>query len=431
MCPSLAAQAGTVLRERFPFLSAHVFYPDLVPPASRPLGGKQICPCRSLQIYWYTSRNRGLAPHESPAMPHNHNFVRLADAEPPFFVGVDLGGTTVKIGVVDDRGRPINLHSIPTEVQRGPDDAACRIAQAVRHALDDAGLSLDQVARVGLGSPGTLDFRNGVMITPTNFPGWGGFPIRDRIAHYAELPVSFANDASAAAYGEFWIGAAQGYRSLVMLTLGTGVGCGIIIGDLILEGENGHGTECGHIIVDSAPAARRCSCGQLGHLESYASANGVIARTLDALRAGRSSSLAPLVANGTPLTPLMIGEQAEAGDALAMDIVLQTGYYLSLGIVTLLHTIDPTGVLLGGAMTFGMKETDLGRCFLNHVREEVKRQTFPTLAERTLIDFATLGPNAGFIGAAGIARVDHFKSRRAAGDSKAALTETDSIRSVR
>lgn len=365
-------------------------------------------------------------------MSQDRQFISLEEAEPPYFVGVDLGGTAVKIGVVDDLGRPMGWGSIPTEVAKGPEDAAKRIGAAVRKVIAEAGLDFRDVVRVGLGSPGTLDFRDGTMITPTNFPGWGGFPIRDRIGEHCGVPVSFANDASAAAYGEFWIGSGQGYQSMVMLTLGTGVGCGIIIGDLIIEGENGHGTECGHIIVDSARDARRCSCGQLGHLESYASANGVIARTKDAMKAGRTTSLSKRLAGGAELTPLLVAQEAEAGDALAMEIVLETGYYLALGIVTLLHTIDPTGVIIGGAMTFGMKGADLGRCFLNHVREEVQRRTFPTLAERTLIDYATLGPDAGFIGAAGIARVDHFKlMRQQAVEQRAALQASASIRSVR
>jgi glucokinase len=364
-------------------------------------------------------------------MPQDRRFISRDEAKPPFFVGIDLGGTTVKVGMVDDLGRPLCWRNVATEVPRGPEDASQRMGEAVRKAIDDVGLEPAEVARVGLGSPGTLDFHAGVMITPTNFPGWGGFPLRDTVGRHCGLPVSLANDASAAAYGEFWVGSGRGYQSLVMLTLGTGVGCGIIIGDLIIEGENGHGTECGHIIVDCAPDARVCSCKQTGHLEAYASANGVIARARDAVATGRTTSLSRRLAEGAELTPLLVAEEAEAGDKLAMDIVLETGHYLALGIVTLMHTIDPTGVLLGGAMTFGMKESDLGRLFLNHVRDEVKRRTFPMLAERTLIDFSRLGADAGVIAAAAIARVDHFKALRARGaTSQSALTQTRATRAV-
>ena len=344
-------------------------------------------------------------------MPAERRFISPAEARAPFFVGVDLGGTSVKMGVVDDRGRPLCWHSIPTQVELGPEDAARRMGLAVKETIAKAGIQPPAVAGVGLGSPGTLDLRAGKMINPTNFPGWGGFPIRDRVAHHGGHPVAFVNDASAAAYGEFWVGSGRTFHSLVLLTLGTGVGCGAIIGDLIIEGENGFGTECGHIIIDACDSARVCSCGHRGHLEAYASANGVIGRTRDALAAGRQSSLAKRLAEGADLTPLLVAREAEAGDPLALDIVMETARYLAIGIVSLVHTIDPSGVLLGGAMTFGMSESELGRRFLAGVREEFQCRTFPLLAERTTIDYATLGADAGYLGAAGIARLEHLDSR--------------------
>jgi glucokinase len=339
-------------------------------------------------------------------------FISVAEATAPYFVGIDLGGTTVKLGVVDDQGRPLCRHSLPTRVERGPEDGACRMGEAVREAISALGLEAADVARVGLGSPGILDVRGGVMVNPTNFPGWGNFPLRDRVSHHCGLPVAFVNDANAAAYGEFWVGSGRAFQSLVLLTLGTGVGCGIIIGDVIVEGENGHGAECGHVLIDPSPRARRCSCGLTGHLEAYASATAVIKRTQEALDSGRHSSLARRLADGSELTPRMVAEEAEAGDALSMKIVLQTARYLALGIVSVLHTIDPACVLLGGAMTFGGRQSKVGRRFLRTLYDHVKRRTFPTLAARLQIDFATLGTDAGYLGAAGIARLEHHKSLR-------------------
>lgn len=344
--------------------------------------------------------------------PPTRQFISVAEAKPPYFVGIDLGGTTVKLGVLDDQGRPLCRHTVATHVENGPENGACRMGQAVREAI--AGLKLDAsaVARVGLGSPGILDVRGGVMVNPTNFPGWGGFPLRDRVSHHCGLPVAFVNDANAAAYGEFWVGSGRSFRSLILLTLGTGVGCGIIIGDVIVEGENGHGAECGHVLIDPSPAGRRCSCGLTGHLEAYASATAVIQRTREALDSGRPSTLGKRLADGSELTPRMVAEEAEAGDALSMKLVLQTARYLAIGIVSVLHTIDPACVLLGGAMTFGGRQSELGKRFLRAVCNHVKRRTFPTLAARLQIDFATLGTDAGYIGAAGIARLEHHKSLR-------------------
>jgi glucokinase len=345
-------------------------------------------------------------------MPEPRRFISLAEAKTPLFAGIDLGGTTIKVGIVDDLGRPLSWHSLPTQVQCGPEDGALRMAAAVRKAIEELGIGPSAVARVGLGSPGILDVYSGVMVNPTNFPGWGGFPLRDRVSHHCGLPVAFVNDANAAAYGEFWVGSGRTFQSLILLTLGTGVGCGIIIGDVIIEGENGHGAECGHVLIDPSPNARRCSCGMTGHLEAYASATAVTRRTEEAIFSGRPTSLAKRLAGGAELSPRLVAEEAEAGDGLAMEIVLETARYLALGIVSLLHTIDPAGVLLGGAMTFGGRESELGRLFLARVFDEVKSRTFPTLAARLQIDFASLGTDAGYIGAAGIARLAHLKSLR-------------------
>lgn len=343
-------------------------------------------------------------------MPPVRKLIALREAKPPFFVGIDLGGSSIKIGVVDDVGRGLSWLSIPTEVEQGPEDASRRIGQAVQDVIRDAGIKPSAVARVGFGSPGTLDVRGGKIINSSNLPGWSGFPLRDRVSHYCGLPVAFVNDASAAAYGEFWVGSGRAFHSMIFLTLGTGVGAGIIVGDVIVEGENGFGAECGHIIVDTTATARICSCGMPGHLEAYASAVAVVKRTQEAIDAGRSSSIGKRLAKGEALSPLVISQEAEAGDPFALEIIDETGRYLGLGIVSLVHTIDPSGVLIGGAMTFNGRASSIGNRFLDAVRAEFRKHTFPMLAEQTVIDFASLGSDAGFYGAAGLARFEHQKA---------------------
>jgi len=332
-------------------------------------------------------------------------------AQSPFFVGLDLGGTNIKVGVVDDLGRTLSYLTIRTEVQRGPDDAARRMGEAIHAAISEAGLGPADVARVGLGSPGTMDIPAGKLVDPANLPGWQHYPIRDRVAEACGLPVSFANDARAAAYGELWLGSGQGYKSLILLTLGTGIGCGIIIGDLILDGAHSHGGEFGHSIIDFADDARQCGCKKRGHFEAYASATAVTSRTREALEAGRTSSLSPRLAGGAELSPKLVAEEAAAGDALSLEIILDTAGYLGVGIVNLMHTIDPEVILLGGAMTFGGKASPLGRKFLARVQEEIHRRAYKFLAERTVIDFAALGGDAGYLGAAGIARRDYVRDQ--------------------
>jgi len=328
-------------------------------------------------------------------MSPQRSFISLQEAQAPFFVGIDLGATNIKVGVVDDTGRPLSWLSVPTEPEKGPEDASQRMGAAVKDAIAKARLQPSDIARAGLGSPGTMDIPAGMLVEPVNLRGkngdeWYHFPIRDRVSHHCGLPVAFANDAAAAAYGEFWIGSGRDFHSMVLFTLGTGIGCGIIIGDFSLDGENSHGAECGHIIVNDAEDARVCGCGQPGHLEAYASATAVIKRARELLDAGRHSSLSARLADGAELSPKLIAEEAEKGDELSLEIVFEVARYMGIGTVNLMHTIDPNGVLLGGAMTFGGRDSELGRRFLGRVKEEVDRRAFALLAERTTIDFASL-----------------------------------------
>ncbi len=345
-------------------------------------------------------------------MAHNRQFLSLAQARAPFFVGVDVGGTNIKVGVVDDDGHPLSWLSIATEVERGPDDGVRRMAGAIDRAVQDAGLAKKDISRVGLGTPGTMDVAQGILLTPGNLPGWWNFPIKQALADACGLPVTFANDARSAAYGEFWAGSGRVLHSMVLFTLGTGVGGGIIIGDLLVTGEHSAGSELGHLIIDHNDDARMCSCGQRGHIEAYASASAVVKRTEEALEAGRASSLKQRIDAGEELTGLMIDEEAERGDELAMEIILETARYLGIGITSAMHAVDPNGVVIGGAMTFGEHESKIGRAFLERVKQEVRERALPTLADLTTIDFAKLGGDAGFIGAAGLARRDYMQQTK-------------------
>ena len=352
-------------------------------------------------------------PWKCCEMAYSREIIAKGNARPPFFVGLDLGGTNIKLGVVDDLGQTLSYLTVRTEVERGPDDGARRMGEAVHAAIRAAELTPADVARVGLGSPGTMDIPDGKLVDPANLPGWRDYPIRDRVRDACGLPVSFANDARAAAYGELWLGSGRGYKDLILLTLGTGIGCGILLDDLILDGSHSHGGEFGHSIIDYHDDARVCGCGKRGHFEAYASATAVIHRTREALDAGRPSSLSRRLAAGEKLTPLLLDEEAAAGDALSLEIILETAAFLGVGIVNLMHTIDPEIILLGGAMTFGGKPSPLGRKFLARVQEEVHRRAYRFLAERTVIDFAALGGDAGYLGAAGIARREYLKGQRA------------------
>jgi glucokinase len=296
-----------------------------------------------------------------------------------------------------------------TEQDKGAEDACLRMGQAVRRMFEEARISPADVVRAGLATPGPMEIPTGMLLRPGNLPGWWDFPIRGRTSHHVGLPVTFANDANAAAYGEYWRGAGAQFRSMVLLTLGTGIGGGIIVGDTLIEGEHSCGSECGHILVNPAEDAPMDSLGKRGSLESYANATAVVERAVAALRGGAGSSLAKLQAAGEEITPLAIAEAAEKGDQLARGVIMETAYWLAIGIVTLVHTIDPNAVVLGGAMTFGENDTQIGRDFLQRIRDEVRPRLLEPLRDTLRIEFASLGGDAGYIGAAGLARLEHGK----------------------
>src|SRR5262245_33805947 len=241
----------------------------------------------------------------------------MASGNKPYFVGIDVGGTNIKFGLVDNAGETLAYHSIRTEQDRGAEDACRRMSEAVEHLVREAGVARRDVIRAGLATPGPMDIGKGMILRPGNLPGWWDFPIRERVSHHIGLPVTFANDANAAAYGEFWSGAGKQYHSLVFLTLGTGVGGGIIIGDMLVEGEHSCGSECGHILINPAPDAPMDSLGKRGSLESLANATAVVDRALAALASSAATSLAKRRAAGEEITPQLIAQEAERGDEVA------------------------------------------------------------------------------------------------------------------
>lgn len=344
-------------------------------------------------------------------MPDHRDWIPLERARRPWFVGVDVGGTNCKSGLVDNDGQIIGYTSIPTEEERGPRDAIQRIRQSLDRLFQEIGIGWDDVSAVGLGTPGSQDLRRGWLVDPPNMPHWKNFPIRDTLAEACGKPCSYSNDANAAAFGEFWTGAGRKYDSMVMFTLGTGVGGGIILNGKSVDGENSFGSELGHIIIDWREEARLCVWGGgKGQLEAYASASAVVARAQEALDSGRESSVNQRIATGETLNAKMLAEEAESGDKFSMEIILETARYLGVGVTSVVHTVDPGSVVLGGAMTFGRHATHVGRQFLETVRAEFRARCFGVVAN-TSIDYATLGGDAGLIGAAGMARAEWHRAK--------------------
>jgi glucokinase len=311
------------------------------------------------------------------------------------YIGIDLGGTNIKAGAVDRTGRSLSRVSHSTESRTGYRGVVERIAEAARCAAREAGVDLAAVRGVCLASPGVITIASGIVHVSPNLPGWSEVPLAGDVGAALGREVILENDANAAAWGEFWVGAGRNVDSMVMLTLGTGVGGGIVLNGRVWHGAQDSAGEIGHMLIKEG--GRRCGCGRLGCLEAYASVTALSGRFVEAVLAGEASSLAAAVRAGRTPTGREICDAAAQGDPLAQRLMQETAYYLGVGIVNICHVLNPERVVLTGGMTAA------GERILGPVRRTVREMAFAAMAEKMEIVFAALGEDAGYIGAAGMA----------------------------
>ncbi len=319
-----------------------------------------------------------------------------------YYVGLDVGGTTMKAAVIDDNGKPLSTPAVmDTNPERGQDAGLETMCETIRRAIVSAKLTLSDIAAIGVATPGLMDIKAGLILDPPNLKPWKNVPVKDHITAAFHKPTAYQNDANAAAYGEYWVGAAQSVKSMVLFTLGTGVGGGIIIEDRIIEGEHSHGGELGHIRIDLPDRGRLCGCGARGCLEAYAGASHITQRVREEMAAWRKPTRLRdfYTANDDELTAKVIFDLAAAGDSLAQKVVDDTAYYLALGACNTIASVDPDMIVYGGGMTAA------GEPFRLAIDEYVKRYGLPFPTKSVKITFASLGSDAGLIGAAGCARM--------------------------
>lgn len=318
------------------------------------------------------------------------------------FIGLDVGGTTMKGAAVSDAGTPLSKPVVmSTEPERGQDAGLETMCETIRRAAAAAKVELDDVEAIGVATPGLMDIPMGLILDPPNLKPWRNVPVRDHIAGVFQKPTAFQNDANAAALGEYWVGAGRGARSMAMFTLGTGVGGGIIINDRVIEGHSSHGGELGHVRIALPGQGRLCPCGRQGCLEAYASATAIVARAREALAEWRGDTrLRALLrgSGGLGLTAKGIFDAADNHDPLAEKIVDDTAYYLALGACAVMAVVDPQMIVIGGGVA------GAGKSFLEKIALDVERFGLTYPVSRTSIRQAQLGSDAGFIGAAACAK---------------------------
>jgi len=308
-------------------------------------------------------------------------------------IGLDLGGTFIKAVLIDRDGGLRSETAIETQAAQGPKHVIGRLYHAAREVCDRAGCNMDAVLGVGLGSPGPLSADLAVVVKSANLPGWEHVPLRDHIADLTGRPVAMTNDANAATYGEFWLGAGRGAKHICMLTLGTGIGGGVIVGGELLHGHFGNAGELGHLIV--APGGTRCRCGQRGCLETIASSSYLVEHATREARRGTSSALAAVLdAQGEIDVPDLL-RCVRQGDSTSQRLWAEACAAIAAGCVLLHHAFNPQYIVLGGGMAAARD------ALLEPVRREFAEQTWKLADDKPEIVLASLSGNAGAIGAAG------------------------------
>ncbi len=322
-----------------------------------------------------------------------------------YIVGVDLGGTSINVGIVPfDGSRVLAMRSSPTGADKGPKHVVDRIITMIREAMRDAAKEAsipdDGFIGIGLGSPGPLDRATGTVIETPNL-GWRNFPLRDLVSNAIGLPGELDNDANCATLGEWWAGAAQGIDHVIGVTLGTGIGGGIVFGGRIFHGVSDAAGEIGHMSIDST--GRKCKCGNYGCLEAYASGPAIAARAVEGLLSGEDSLLLSLVDGDiSRITAETVYEGIVAGDTFAKEVMRDTAKFLGAGIANLINLLNPEIVVISGGVTRA------GDQLLEPLRNEVRRRAFRPAFESCQIVTSELGNRAGVIGAACVFRVVRF-----------------------
>ena len=317
------------------------------------------------------------------------------------YVGIDVGGTNIKIGLFDSELKLICKTSITTNADMGPEIVINNMAQTVEELIAEAGLSLQDVVAIGIGTPGPAKYSEGIIIRSTNMPKFKNVPICRMLNEKLGAPVVFDNDANVACWGEYTVGAGKGVKDIVFFTLGTGIGGGIVSDGELLHGCDENGAELGHMIIH--PDGRSCNCGQKGCVEAYASADSTARRATEAVEAGAESSLKKVLDEKGKITSKDVYTHLAAGDKLAKEITDGTAKALAITCINMLHTTEPKRIIFTGGMIAA------GDALLNRIQDFFDEHIWTLKKETVEICFATLGEDTGIIGAAALAR--HIKQQ--------------------
>ena len=308
-------------------------------------------------------------------------------------IGIDVGGTNVKIALVDDNGKIIYSNSVPTYAKMGYEYTVNNIKQAIKDLMKETNTTPSDIEGIGFDFPGRVDCKTGVVKLAPNVPGWVNVPIAQMIEDGFHIPTGIDNDVRCAALGELKFGAGRGCENFICITVGTGIGSGIVINGKVVRGATNAAGELGHIKLqmNGGPI---CGCGDTGCLEAFASGPAIVAMAQEYIKGGKSTKFREMAAvEGGEITPYMVAKAAEEGDPVAKRIFQIVGEYIGIGLTSVINLLNPERVIIGG----GVAES--GELLLGPIRKTIKERAMVVAGNAVEIVPAQLGNSAGVIGA--------------------------------
>lgn len=307
-------------------------------------------------------------------------------------IGIDVGGTNVKIALVDGEGKIIYSNSVPTYAQMGYEYTVNNIKQAIRDLMKETNTDAKEIEGIGFDFPGQVDYKTGVVKLAPNIPGWVNVPIAQMIEEEFNIPTRIDNDVRCAALGELKFGAGKGCENFVCITVGTGIGSGLVINGQLVRGAANAAGEIGHIKLqmNGGPI---CGCGDTGCLEAFASGPSIVAMAQEYLKGGKSTKFREMAGADGEITPYTVAKAAEAGDPVAKRIFEIVGTYIGMGLVSVINLLNPEKVIIGGGVAAA------GDLLLDPIRKTIKERAMVVAGNSVEIVPAELGNSAGVIGA--------------------------------
>lgn len=317
-------------------------------------------------------------------------------------IGIDIGATSLDIAVLGPDLRPLAQHTEATDVRQGPGVVLARVRVLMRELLARCGHTAKQVMGIGIGVPGPVNFQIGQLVNPPLMPAWDGFSIRDALREEYAAPVFVDNDVNLMALGELWR-LKRSLQNFLVIKVGTGIGCGIVVHGEVYRGAAGSAGDVGHICVDQE--GPRCHCGNVGCVEVMAAGPAITRMAVQAAEAGESELLAERLRSQGRLDAVDVGLAGRAGDAAANGIIQRAGNLLGQMLASVVNFFNPSHVFIGGGITH------IGPLFLAAVRQSVYQRSLALSTRHLEIQYTPLGPQAGLIGAGALAMQETLKVR--------------------